>query len=76
MCVTYEEHKILKFLKPRAVVHISNPIYPDMSKPLGERTHELREAVYNFLEDTASSLDNVEYWRYVYKPKEKEDKQD
>ena len=76
MCVTYEEHKILKFLKPRAVVHISNPIYPDMSKPLGERTHELREAVYNFMEDTASSLDNVEHWRYVYQPKEKEDKQD
>ena len=25
------------------------------------------------MEDTASSLDNVEHWRYVYKPKEKED---
>ena len=72
MCVTYEEHKIFKSRKPRAIIHISDPIYPDMSKPLGERTALLREAVYNYMEDTSASLDNVEYWRYVYRKKEEE----
>ncbi|MCR4562409.1 MAG: 1-acyl-sn-glycerol-3-phosphate acyltransferase [Bacilli bacterium] len=67
MCTTYEEHKFFKFRKPRPVIHISNPIYPDMSKPLGERAHLLREAVYEYMVETSSSLDNVEYIRYVKK---------
>ncbi len=75
MCTTYEEHKIFKFLKPRPVVHVSDPIYPDMSKALGERTHLLREAVYRYMEETSASLDNVEYWRYLPRPKE-ENKED
>ena len=67
MCTTYEEHKVLKFLKLRAVIHVSSPIYPDMTKPLGERAHLLREAVYHYMVDTSASLDNVEYWRYLPK---------
>jgi 1-acyl-sn-glycerol-3-phosphate acyltransferase len=67
ICTTYEEHKIFKFRPPRAVIHLSDPFYPDMSKPLGERAHLLREAVYAFLVDTSSSLDNVEYYRYLPK---------
>jgi 1-acyl-sn-glycerol-3-phosphate acyltransferase len=65
MCTTYEEHKFFKFRKPRPVIHISDPIYPDMSKPLGERTHLLREAVYSYMVDISSSFDNVEYIRYL-----------
>lgn len=65
ICTTYEKHKIFKFRKPRAVVHLSEPIYPDMSKPLGERTHLLREAVYAYMVDVSSSLENVEYIRYL-----------
>lgn len=65
MCTTYEEHRFFKFRKPRAVIHISDPIFPDMSKPLGERTHLLREAVYSYMVDVSSSLENVEYIRYL-----------
>lgn len=67
ICTTYEEHKFFKFRKPRAVIHVSDPIYPDMSKPLGERSHLLREAVYSYMVDISSSLDNVEYIRYLPK---------
>ncbi len=70
ICTTYEERPILKFLNPRAVIHVSDPIYPDMGKALGERTHLLREAAYSYMVDVASSLDNVEYYRYLEKNKE------
>lgn len=70
LCTTYEEHKFFKWRKPRPVIHISNPIYPDMSKPLGERAHLLREAVYSYLVDVSSSFDNVEYIRYLPAKKE------
>ncbi|MCH3910097.1 MAG: 1-acyl-sn-glycerol-3-phosphate acyltransferase [Bacilli bacterium] len=65
MCTTYEEHRIFKFRKPRPVVHVSDPIYPDMSKPLKERTKLLREAVYGYMVDVSSSFENVEYIRYL-----------
>lgn len=66
-CVTYEERKILKFLPPRVVMHVSSLYYPDMSKPLGERTKILREQVYTYMVETSSSLDNAEYIRYLPK---------
>lgn len=68
-CVTYEERKIMKWRKPRIVLHISDPIYPDMSLPIPERAHQLREAVYDFLVETAASLDNHEAIRYLPAPK-------
>jgi 1-acyl-sn-glycerol-3-phosphate acyltransferase len=68
MCTTYEERRFLKFLPPRAVIHISDPIYPNSGLPLGERAHELREAVYAYMVDVSSSLDNVEYVRYLKAP--------
>jgi hypothetical protein len=43
-----------------------------MSKALGERTKLLRDQVYEFMEDTSSSLDNYEYVRY-YKKKDGDD---
>lgn len=67
MCTTYEERKFLRFLPPRAVVHLSDVIYPDMSKALGERTKALREAAYLYMVDVSSSLENVEYYRYLKK---------
>ena len=72
VCTTYEKRKICPKGKPRAVIHVSEPFYPDMSKPLGERTHLLREAVYNYMVETSSSLDNVEYYRYLPKKEETE----
>lgn len=71
ICTTFEERKIFKFIHPKMVVHISDPIYPDMRLPLSERTHALRQAVYDYMEDTSASLDNVEYYRYL--PKEKKE---
>lgn len=68
-CVTYKKRKILRFLPPRAVMHVSGVIEPDMSKPLGERTKLLREAVYTYMVETSCSLDNYEYIRYLPRPK-------
>lgn len=71
-CVTYEKRKILRFLPPRAVMHVSGVFEPDMSKPLGERTKLLREAVYTYMVEVSSSLDNYEYIRYLPAPKDSE----
>jgi 1-acyl-sn-glycerol-3-phosphate acyltransferase len=68
-CVTYEERKIFRFLPPRVVIHVSSPIFPDPALALPERAAELQKAVYNYMVDTASSLENVEY--VEYRPREK-----
>lgn len=69
-CLTHERRKILRFLPPRPVMHVSAVFEPDMTKPLGERAHLLREQVYTYMVETSSSLDNVEVIRYL--PKEKQ----
>ncbi|MFA6620654.1 MAG: 1-acyl-sn-glycerol-3-phosphate acyltransferase [Bacilli bacterium] len=63
-CVTYEERKLFRFLPPRVVMHISSPIYPNPDLALPERSAELQKAVYRYMVDTASSLENVEYVEY------------
>lgn len=68
-CNTYRKRKIFRKKSPKIVTHISAPFYPDLSLPLGERTHALREQVYNFMLDCSGALDNYEYVRYVYKEK-------
>lgn len=68
-CNTYKKRKIFRKLPPKIVTHISAPIYPDTSLPLGERIHNLREQVHDFMVDVSGSLDNYEYVRYVYRPK-------
>lgn len=73
-CNTYKKRKIFRELPPKIVTHISAPIYPDVSLPLGERAHDLREQVHNFMVDVSGSLDNYEYIRYVYRPKRSEKK--
>lgn len=73
VCSTYEERKFLRHRSPRLVVHVSDPFYPNMSLPLGERTHELRDLVYNYMVDVSSSLDNYEYVRYIERPEGKKD---
>jgi len=67
ICTTFEKRKFLRFLPPRSIIHVSKPFYPDMNLSLGERTHRLREQVYEFMVETSSSLDNVEYYRYLPK---------
>lgn len=69
-CVTYEKRKILRFLPPRVVMHVSGVFEPDMSKPLGERTKLLREQVYTYMVEVSSSLDNYESIRYLPRKKD------
>jgi 1-acyl-sn-glycerol-3-phosphate acyltransferase len=72
MCTTFRQRRFFRHLPPKVTIHVSAPIYPDMSKGLGERTKLLRDQVYEFMEDTSSSLDNYEYVRY-YKKKDGDD---
>jgi 1-acyl-sn-glycerol-3-phosphate acyltransferase len=67
VCSTYEERKFFRHRPPRLVIHVSDPFYPNPALPLGERVHELRESVYNYMVDVSSSLDNYEYVHYVQK---------
>lgn len=64
VCTTFERRKILRFLPPRPVIHVSEPDYPDMDLPLGERAKRLRDASYDYMVEVSSSLENVEYYRY------------
>ncbi len=70
VCTTFERRKILRFLPPRHVIHVSDAAYPEMDLPLGERTKKLRDQSYEYMVETSSSLENAEYYRYL--PKERE----
>jgi len=69
-CITRERRKFLRFLPPRPVMHVSKVFEPDMSLSLSDRAKALRDEVYNWMVETSSSFDNVEYVRYL--PREKE----
>ena len=68
-CTTFERRKILRFLPPRHVIHVSDAFYPEMDLPLGERSKKLRDQAYDYMVETSSSLENAEYYRYL--PKER-----
>ena len=72
-CVTYRERKIFRFMPPRVLIHVSDVYYPDTSLPYKEQMSKLRDQVYEFMVNTASSLDNCEYVRYVRRTKEKDE---
>ncbi|MBP5308043.1 MAG: 1-acyl-sn-glycerol-3-phosphate acyltransferase [Clostridia bacterium] len=61
--VTYEKRKI--FSRPRAVVYIDGPFYPDMTLNLKERRKVLRDQVYTVMLSRAKNS-NCEYVKYVY----------
>lgn len=70
MCTTYRQRKIFKNKPPLPTVHVSKPYFPNMQLSLPERKAELRQKVYDFLLDCASSEENVEYIAYVKRKKE------
>lgn len=70
---TYRARKVFKNLPPLITLHVSKPIYPDMSLSLPERKEDLRKKVYNFLLDHSSEDENVEYIAYRKKPAEKKE---
>ncbi|MFA5442878.1 MAG: lysophospholipid acyltransferase family protein [Bacilli bacterium] len=63
---TYEKRKFFKrALKPRMVITIGEPIYPNLVLGLKDTMQELRDQTYDFMVEHASKPDNVEYFRYV-----------
>ena len=75
-CNTYKKRKIFRNLPPKIVTHISAPIYPNSSLALGDRAHDLREQVHNFMVDVSGTLDNYEHVRYVYRPNKSDENND
>ena len=64
--VTYQKHRILKFIKaPRRTVYISEAFYPDTSLPPQEAADKLRNEVYAFLDETTKKYSTYEYVRYI-----------
>lgn len=70
VCTTYRPHHLHKNKAPKMTVHVGKPIYPDPSLSLADRKKALRNHVYEFMLDWACEDENVEYIRYVKKPKE------
>lgn len=69
-CVTYRKRKVFKNASPRMTVHISTPFYPDMTLSLAERRAALREQAYEFMIKHSAEDENVEWIRYLPRPKE------
>ncbi|MDD3207764.1 MAG: lysophospholipid acyltransferase family protein [Bacilli bacterium] len=70
---TYEKRKIFKHcLKPRMVITIGEPLYPNTRLGLKEAMEDLRKKTFAFMVSHASKPNNVEYYRYE---KEKDDNQ-
>ena len=65
--VTYKERKVFKKAKPRIVVYISDPIYPNENLSRQESIQELRNKVYDFIKEKTDQDDNVSYYEYVKK---------
>jgi len=65
-CTTYRKaHLFGDYRRPKMTIHISKPIYPDMSKSLIERKKIVRDEVYDFMIRHAAEDENVEYIRYL-----------
>lgn len=68
MVMTYRERRFLKNHRPLPVIHVSRPIYPNMSLSLPERKKELRNRIYEFMLDYSSGEENVEWISYQKRP--------
>ena len=71
MVVTYRKRRgLFRFVKkPGMTVTFSEPFYPNDSVSPKAAQKELREEVYRFMTKTASGKENVEYIKYVYRPR-------
>jgi 1-acyl-sn-glycerol-3-phosphate acyltransferase len=65
MVTTYRQRKIFKKLYPLMTVTLSDPFYPDTSLSQKDARKKLRDDVYNFMCEVASSPDNYEYVKYI-----------
>ncbi len=68
-CVCYDKPKGLfkNFKKVSISVHLSDPIYPDNTKPFKEARREVRDKVYTFLKTTTEQYSVYSPYEYVYK---------
>lgn len=69
MVTTYRKRKIFKSRRPYPTIHLSEPIYPNPNLPLKEAMQDLRDQVYNWMENCLEVNGSYEYIRYVYQPK-------
>ncbi|MFA5481343.1 MAG: lysophospholipid acyltransferase family protein [Bacilli bacterium] len=53
-----------KCLRPRMVVTVGEPIFPNLTLSLKEMMQDLRDQTYNFMLEHSSKPGNVEYYRY------------
>ncbi|MFA5421907.1 MAG: lysophospholipid acyltransferase family protein [Bacilli bacterium] len=66
IATTYRKRKLFKkCLKPRMIITVGAPIYPNMRLGLKKAMEDLRVKTYQFMVDRVSRPDNVEYYRYV-----------
>lgn len=64
---TYHKRKLWKWcLKPRMVITLGEPIYPNAKLGLKENMDELRNQAFRFMVSHATLEENVEYYRYVH----------
>lgn len=66
-CTTYRRRKFFKNGKPRMTIHLSSPIYPDMSLSLADRKKALRDQVYDFMVKHSAEDENIACVNYVKK---------
>ena len=60
-----------KIKKADITVYVSQPFYPDLTKPVKEAQQELRDKVYNYMVEMSKKYSNCEVIKYVYKENEK-----
>ena len=63
--VVYRQRRIFKNAHPRAVVYLSDPLYPDHTLSEKEARRKLRDEAYDFMSRTAREQQSYEYIRYT-----------
>lgn len=56
-----------KLKKANITIYVSEPFYPDLTKPIKVAQQGLRDKVYNFMCEMSSKYSNYEVIKYVYK---------
>lgn len=62
----YQRRALRAFKRPKVVIFVDGPFYPDMNLPKAERIKKLRDDVYEAMRKRIDSNPRYEYVRYVY----------
>ena len=63
--LVYRPRRVFRRCKPCITICIGKPIYPDPAAPPRAERQRLRDEAYTFMRDTAESIPQPEYIRYV-----------